>query len=125
MSPTIANISAKEVRSRYAFLFGTVSELYVMRNGGDRPSTSFEDVQKTTEALKEDGYLSDYLYESLKALYALYPTMLPGKEHEQAELRNLFELLGIAIGDVAAEIADYQAEAESHDREYLIKSLLG
>ena len=125
MSPTIENISAKEVRSRYAFLFGTVSELYVMRNGGDRPSTRFEDVQKTTEALKEDGYLSDYLYESLKALYALYPTMLPGKEHEQAELRNLFELLGIAIGDVAAEIADCQAEAEAHDRDSLIKQLLG
>ena len=125
MSPTIENISAKEVRSRYAFLFGTVSELYVMRNGGDRPSTRFEDVQKTTEALREDGYLSDYLYESLKALYALYPKMLPGIEHEKAELNNLFELLGIAIGDVAAEIADYQAEAEAHDRDSLIKQLLG
>ena len=125
MSPTIVNISARNVRTRYSYLFDSVSELWVLRHGGDRPSTRFEDVKKTTEALREEGYLSDYLYESLKALYALYPRMLPGIEHEQAELDNLSELLGIAIGDLTAEISDIQSEAAAHDREYLIKTLLG
>ena len=125
MSPTIVNISARNVRTRYSYLFDSVSILWVLHHGGDRPSTRFEDVQKTTEALREEGLLSDYLYESLKALYALYPRMFPGIEHEQTELDNLAELLGIALGDLCAEISDIQAQSEAHDREYLIKKLLG
>ena len=104
MSPEI-EITAKEVRSRYAYLFSTLAELCRLRYG-ERPATDFPTVHKETSRLKDDGYLSDYLSENLSQLYSLYPEMLPGKRHGQKWLSGLFDLLGPVVGDLCAEIKD-------------------
>ena len=124
MSPTIdIKITAKSVRSRYAYLFDSVAELCRARYG-EKPSTKFDDIRAATERLRGDDYLNDYLYSNLKALYDLYPTMLPVNQ-DQDKLDRLFELLGIVIGDVCAEVSEVMEEIAEHDREILIKKLLG
>ena len=125
MSPTIENLSAKEVRSRYAFLFGVIAELSVLRYGGERPSTRFDDIKMTANQLKGDGYLSEYLSANIEALFEMYPTMLPGLPQKKERLGELYELLGLVIGDLCAEIKEITDESEEHDREMLLKSLLG
>lgn len=122
MSPKI-NATSKDVRSRYAALFQCVAELCLVHYG-ERPSTKFENIQKETERLKSDNYLSDYLIENLDKLYSLYPKMLPGKRHPKAWLANLYSLLSIIISDLYTEIKDVLDEAEIHDTNYLWNTLL-
>jgi len=121
MSPLIVN-SAKSVRSKYAYLFESISELYRFRYG-EKPSTKFDQVQSETEQLFDDGYLNEYLHENIKSLFDLYPTMIPGKHNPQEKLDKLSSLLDMIIGDICLEIktvSDYQQE---HDFEMLLKEL--
>jgi|GEM_PF-1731804 len=121
MSPKI-NATSKDVRSRYAALFQCVAELCLVHYG-ERPSTKFEDIQKETERLKSDNFLSDYLVENLNKLYTLYPEMLPGKRHSKNWLNNLYSLLAFIIADLYEEIKDVLDQSEAHDIESLWKSL--
>lgn len=123
MSPKIITTAA-DVRSRYAALFGSVAELARVRYG-DRPSTKFEEIKKTTKQLSDDGFLSDYLTENLGRLYSLYPEMLPGKKHEQKWLDDLYAMLSIVISDLVEEISELIDEADRHDSEMLWKRLNG
>lgn len=119
--------SATEVRSQYAFVFECVTQLYNFRFN-KKPSKKFEDVVKATEELHETEAISDYLYESLKVLYELYPSMLPGKveegykknrEAEEERLYRLSKLLSIATGDLCGEIQELSDKASEHDRAQL------
>lgn len=128
MSPDELQIaSATEVRSKFAFIFECVIRLYEMQIG-KRPSKRFEDAVKATEELHDRDYLSDYIYENLKMVYELYPTMLPGKvaegyqknrEAEEERLIRLAKLLGMVIGDLCGEINELSEKASLHDREQL------
>ncbi|MBQ7243142.1 MAG: hypothetical protein IJS52_02955 [Bacilli bacterium] len=124
MSPIVVEVTPGAVRSKYASLFSCVASIADLRYG-KRPSTKFDDIVAMTETLKDDGYLNDYLYESLVVLFKTYPCMMPGKKQEPEKLHHLYELLGITIGDLCAEISDLEDDSAKHDREYLIKSLLG
>ena len=77
MSPNTIEVSAGEVRSKFAFLFGSIAELYRFYYG-KKPSTKFEDIKVAVEKLKADDNLSDYLSENLAEAFLLYPTLLPG-----------------------------------------------
>ena len=128
MSPDELNfVSASEVRSRYAFVFECVIQLYDFRFS-KKPSKRFEEVVKATEELHDVEALSDYLYENLKVLYELYPSMMPGKVEEgykknrnaeEERLTRLDKLLGIVIGDLCGEIQEISDKASEHDRAQL------
>ena len=128
MSPDELNfVSASEVRSRYAFVFECVIQLYDFRFS-KKPSKRFEDVVKATEELHDVEALSEYLYENLKVLYDLYPSMMPGKvaegyeknrNAEEERLTCLDKLLGIVIGDLCGEIQEISDKASEHDRAQL------
>ena len=107
-------VSASTVRSKYARVFECAVELYNIRTN-ERVSTKFEDVVKITEEMYENKCLSDYLYENLKEIFKLYPTMLPGKVasgykenpiEEEKRLNQLDDLLSLLIRDLNNEIAD-------------------
>ncbi|MBO6280095.1 MAG: hypothetical protein J6M95_00745 [Bacilli bacterium] len=125
MSPNEQEIaSASLVRSRYAFIFECVIQLYDFAYR-KKPSKKFEEVVKATEEMHEGGKLNDYLYENLKELYKLYPTMIPGKveegykknhEAEEKRLINLSNFLSITISDLCAEINEIVERSEEFDR---------
>ena len=107
-------VSVSEVRSKYATVFKCVSELYnlVYREELD---VKFEVVSKATKRLFEDKRISEYIFESLKNLYDLYPELLPGRvakafeedeDKEQNRLEEIDKLLSLMINDLNAEIAD-------------------
>ena len=128
MSPDELNfVSASEVRSRYAFVFECVIQLYDFRFS-KKSSKRFEEVVKATEELHNVEALSEYLYENLKVLYDLYPSMMPGKvaegyeknrNAEEERLTRLDKLLGIVIGDLCGEIQEISDKASEHDRAQL------
>ncbi|MBR0294360.1 MAG: hypothetical protein IJQ67_00385 [Bacilli bacterium] len=128
MSPDELNfVSASEVRSRYAFVFECVIQLYDFRFS-KKPSKKFEEVVNATEELHDVEALSEYLYENLKVLYELYPSMMPGKvaegyeknrKSEEERLTRLDKLLGIVIGDLCGEIQEISDKASEHDRAQL------
>ena len=128
MSPDELEISsASEVRSSYAFIFDCVVRLYNFQFK-KKPSKKFDDVVKATEELKEAGAITDFIYESLKTVYDLYPTMMPGKvaegykknrEAEEERLIRLSKLLDITIGDLCGEIQEISDKASEHDRAQL------
>lgn len=123
MSPEM-KMTVGDLRSRYAFLFGSVAELYRLCYG-KKPSTRFEDIKAATETMAADDRLSDYLRENLEKLYSLYPSLLPGRSNDQSFLESLGELLTIIIGDVCAEINEISDAAQRHDTEQLLKKLIG
>ena len=107
-------VSVSDVRSKYATVFKCVAELHnlVYREELD---VKFEIVSKATKRLYEDKHISEYIFESLKNLYDLYPELLPGRvvkafeedeDKEQNKLEEIDKLLSIMINDLNAEIAD-------------------
>jgi len=123
MSPT-NYVTEAQLRSNFAYLFGTVAEICELRYG-EKPSTKFEEIEIKTVKLASDGFLSDYLVSNLSALYKLNPELLPGKKHTQQWLKNLSSLLHIVIGDLCAEIKELTDEADEHAEQMLLKSLIG
>ena len=128
MSPNELEIaSASEVRSKYAFLFECVIQLYDF-SLNKKSSKKYEEVRKVTEELYKTGIINDYIYENLKQLYALYPTMTPGKvaegykkdrKKEEDRLIKLSGYLSIIIGDLCGEIKELCDKASAHDKEQL------
>ena len=111
-------VNAADIRTKYALVFKLIDEyhnLIYRERLGDR----FDDAKKTTEILKENNRISDYIYESLQKLFELYPTMLPGKvaqnlsensDKEERRQDQLDDLLNIMINDLNDLIADKAEE---------------
>ena len=107
-------VNASDIRTKYALVFKLIDEYYNLiyrEKLGDK----FEDAQKTTEILKENDQISEYIYESLRKLFELYPTMLPGKvaqnlsedsDKEEKRQDQLDDLLNIMINDLNDLITD-------------------
>ncbi len=120
---------ATECRSSYGWIFETIAQLYRFHHVGvDKVSTRFDEVKVTTEKLKEEGILSDYIYENLQELFELYPTLLPGqvqkgfeedREKEIARLNSLYKKLAMTSADLSQELHDDIEEANEHEREML------
>ena len=107
-------VFAGEVRSSYAVMFQHVVELYNLIYS-ERPDIKFEEVVEATKKLYEDMYISEYIYESLKNLYALYPELLPARvaqgyrvdeSKEQVKLQDIKNLVNIMIKELNDEIND-------------------
>ena len=69
MSPEI-DISVSETRSKFAFLFNSIAELYRFYYG-KKLSTKFDDVKKMEEVLVKDGSLNDYLQSNLDSAFGV------------------------------------------------------
>ena len=121
MSPT-CDISASSVRSKYAYLFRSLSELYRIKYG-NLPSTKFADVKVFVSEMERDGCLSDFLIANIGCLFQKYPEIRPGSKIENNKLCNLDELLNIVIGDICTEISENLEETRKHDQESLLKWL--
>lgn len=109
------DLAGSTLRSKYAFIFNTVVEIYKFYHIKAKVSCKFDKVQEITETLHKEEKLSDYLYESLKVLFKLYPTLIPAelakmykKDTKNAvkKLEEIDELLLIAIGDLSQELSD-------------------
>lgn len=124
MSPEI-DISVSGTRSKFAFLFSSIAELYRFYYE-TKPSCKFEDIKISVNKLIEDGYLDDYFQANLERAFNLYPTLLPGvvaanfKKDENKELERLTKLnkfLDILIGDICGEINDRVEEINQYEKD--------
>ena len=99
---------ASELRTKYAYLFSTIVEIYKYYHQEEKPATRFETVVELTKKLYEEERIDDYIFESLQLVYKEYPTLLPGevqkgyeedREKELNHLNKLYELLSITQRD--------------------------
>ena len=82
-----------------------------------------------TQKLYEEEIFDDYIFESLTAVYKLYPTLLPGvvqkgyddnREKEIEHLNKLCELLSITQSDLSQLYYDiWVEECERFKRDWL------
>ena len=120
------NHGAGEIRTKYAYLFSTIVELYRYYHLNAKPNTRFESVKELAKELFEEGCLSEYLYESIQEAFRLYPTLLPGVVQQELErdeaketehLNKLYALLSITQADLSQQLHDVIVE----DREHYLK----
>lgn len=122
------DLAGSTLRSKYAFIFNTVVEIYKFYHIKAKVSSQFEKVKELTETLYKEERLSDYLYESLKVLFKLYPTLIPVElakmykndvKNTLKKLEEIDELLLIAIGDLSQELSDIIKE----DKDAYLRSM--
>lgn len=110
---------ASELRTNYAYLFDVVVRIYKLYHQNEKVATRYETVVELTQKLYEEGIFDDYIFESLKAVYKLYPTLLPGvvqkgyeqnREKEIEHLNKLYELLSITQIDLSQLFHDILVE---------------
>ena len=110
---------ASELRTKYAYLFSTLVEIYKLYHQEEKPATRFETVVELTQKLYEEEVIDDYIYESLQVIYKEYPTLLPGevqkgyeknREKEIQHLNKLYELLLTTQKDLSQLFHDILAE---------------
>lgn len=130
MSPEI-DFTVGEVRSKYAFLFSSIAELYRLYYG-TKPSTKFEDVKKAANHLIRDSHLSEYLKVNLESVFDLYSSLLPSvvvnnfkkdEQNEHERLNKLGALVDILIGDVCGEINEKVQQSLKYDRDSLLNKV--
>ena len=106
---------ASELRTKYAYLFSTLVEIYKLYHQEEKPATRFETVVELTQKLYEEEVIDDYIYESLQVVYKEYPTLLPGvvkegydkdREKELEHLNRLYGLLSITQRDLSLRLHD-------------------
>ena len=123
MSPEEMNHGAGEIRTKYAYLFSTIAELYRCYHLNAKPDTRFESIKGLAKELFDEGNLSEYLYESLQETFRLYPTLLPGvvqqayetnEKQETEHLNRLYALLSIAEADLSQQLHDVIVEDSEH-----------
>ena len=132
MSPNEHDAGASELRTKYAYLFDTVVEIYRLYHQNEKVATRFETVVELTQKLYKEEIFDDYIFESLTAVYKLYPTLLPGvvqkgyednREKEIEHLNKLYELLSITQSDLSQLYHDIWVEdRERFKREWLRKN---
>ena len=114
---------ASELRTHFAYLFETVVRIYKLYHQNEKVATRFENVVELTQKLYDEKVFDDYIFESLNAVYKLYPTLLPGvvqkayeqdKKKEIEHLNKLYELLSMTQSDLSQLFHDIIVE--DHDR---------
>ena len=121
--------SASELRTKYAYVFSTIAEIYKYYHRGEKVGMRFEEVVKLVNQLKEEERLTEYLYESLEDLFKQYPTLLPGEvqkgyetneSKETEHLNRLGGLLSLVQSDLSLELHDLlKEEKERYVKKYL------
>ena len=121
--------SASELRTKYAYVFSTIAEIYKYYHHEEKVGTRFEEVVKLVNQLNKEERLSEYLYESLKDLFEQYPTLLPGvvqngyetNENKEIEhLNRLGGLLSLVQSDLSLELHELlKEEKERYVKKYL------
>lgn len=110
---------ASELRTNYAYLFDVVVRIYKLYHQNEKVATRFETVVELTQKLYKEEIFDDYIFESLTAVYKLYPTLLPGvvqkgyednREKEIEHLNKLYELLSITQSDLSQLYHDIWVE---------------
>ena len=110
---------ASELRTHYAYLFDVVVRIYKLYHQNEKVATRYETVVELTLKLYDEEIFDDYIFESLKAVYKLYPTLLPGvvqkgyeenREKEIKHLNKLYELLLITQRDLSEVLYDILKE---------------
>ena len=126
MSPDEMNHGASELRTKYAYIFSTIVEIYRLYHQNEKIDAKFETVVELTKKLSEEGVFDDYISQSLNTLYTLYPSLLPvmvslayqsNKDKETAYLNKLYKLLIISQSDLSQLLHDLIME----DREHYLK----
>ena len=121
---------ASELRTKYAYLFSTLVEIYKLYHQEEKPASRFETVVELTQKLYEEEIFDDYIFESLTAVYKLYPTLLPGvvqkgyednREKEIEHLNKLYELLSMIQSDLSQLYHDIWVEDCERFRDNWIK----
>ncbi len=123
MSPDI-EVRPPLLRSKYAFLFGCIAELYRFHYG-KKPGTRPDELKEAVEELKGDDKISDYLFANLQLLFGKYPDLMPGKFQSREYMEKLNATLDMVNGDLCREIADLSEEGAERDRESLLAWLSG
>ncbi len=123
MSPEI-EVKPPLLRSKFAFLFGCIAELYRFHYG-NKPGTKLDEIKAAVEELKRDDRISDYLVANLQLLFAKYPDLMPGKFQSRKYMEKLNATLDMVNGDLCREIADLSQESAEHDRDSLLTWLNG
>ncbi len=127
MSPNEHDSGAGELRTKYAYLFNTVVELYRLFHQNEKVAARFEMVVELTQKLYKEEIFDDYIFESLMAVYKLYPTLLPGvvkkgyednREKEIEHLNKLYELLSMTQSDLSQVYHDIWVEDCERFSEY-------
>lgn len=110
---------ASELRTKFAYLFDTVVEIYRLYHQNEKVATRYEKVVELTQKLYQEEIFDDYIFESLQAVYKQYPTLLPGvvqkgyeenREKEIEHLNKLYELLSITQSDLSQLFHDILVE---------------
>ena len=110
---------ASELRTNYAYLFDVVVRIYKLYHQNEKVATRFENAVEITQKLYDEKIFDDYMLESLKGLFKLYPTLLPGvvqkgyeenREKEIKHLNKLYELLLITQRDLSEVLYDILEE---------------
>ena len=119
MSPYEHDHGAGELRTKYAYLFDTVVEIYRLYHQNEKVATRYERVVELTQKLYQEEIFDDYIFESLQAVYKQYPTLLPGvvqkgyeenREKEIEHLNKLYELLSMTQSDLSQLFHDILVE---------------
>ena len=120
---------AGELRTKYAYIFGTVVEIYRLYHQNEKVTTRYEKVVELTQKLHQEEIFDDYMFESLQAVYKKYPTLLPGvvqkgykenREKEIEHLNKLYGLLSITQSDLSQLLHDILVEdRERFEAEWL------
>ena len=120
--------SASELRTKYAYTFSTIAEIYKYYHHEEKVGTRFEEIVKLVDQLNKEERLSEYLYESLKDLFEQYPTLLPGvvqkgyetNENKEIEhLNRLGGLLSLVQSDLSLELHELlKEEKERYVKKY-------
>lgn len=130
MSPYEHDHGAGELRTKYAYLFDTVVEIYRLYHQNEKVATRFEIIVELTQKLYKEEIFDDYIFESLTAVYKLYPTLLPGvvqkgyednREKEIEHLNKLYELLSITQSDLSQLYHDIWVEDRERFRDEWFK----
>lgn len=121
---------AGELRTKYAYIFETVAEIYKLYHQGEKVATRYEKVVELTQKLYDEGVFDDYIYESLQGAYKQYPTLLPGvvqegyknnREKEIEHLNKLYELLSMMQSDLSQLFHDILVEDRERFRDDWIR----
>ena len=121
---------AGELRTKYAYIFETVVEIYKLYHQDEKVATRYEKVVELTQKLYDEGVFDDYIYESLQGVYKQYPTLLPGvvqegyknnREKEIEHLNKLYELLSMMQSDLSQLFHDILVEDRERFRDDWIR----
>lgn len=120
--------TASSVRSKYAFLYSCIAELYRFRYG-KKTSTKVEEIKQAVNVLKNDNYISDYISENLANLFEQYKTLVPGNSERLMQIDRSAEIkrlccLSSLVDDQIKEVCAEISQVIDDDREHYMKMYL-